>query len=476
MSKTSNKIYFPTDFSLSENINSVRRFTGDFFTDNGRYPKFFVQTFGCQQNEADSERLAGIATAMGYIKADSPDDADLIIVNTCAVREHAEKKTLSIIGQYKHIKERNPKLVIAVCGCMVGQEYRRNELKMRYPYVDITFPPGSIAKFPKLLMERLNGGKRTFEVEGERPEISEDIPVLRESKYRAWVSVMYGCNNFCTYCIVPYVRGRERSRAPEAILSEIKELADSGCRDITLLGQNVNSYGKGEDFNCNFAELLTKASKIDGDFKLHFMTSHPKDATFELIDAIADNERVAKQLHLPLQSGSDRILKAMNRHYDIASYMEKLNYLRKRVPDVSVTSDIIVGFPGETEKDFEATLKALKIARYDRIFSFIYSPRKGTPAAEMEDQISPDVKNERFARLLEVQNEISHEKNAVLVGKTVRVLCDGVSKNDPSMLEGRTEQDKIVIFEGDPALAGTFVELEITRADTFNLYGKIKNI
>jgi len=474
MSKNSKRIYFPPDAGTQEYINAVRGFTGSFLDENVRHPRFFVQTFGCQQNEADSERLAGTAAAMRYIKAATPDDADLIIVNTCAVREHAEKKTLSIIGQYKHIKEKNPKLVIAVCGCMVGQEHRRDELKMRYPYVDITFPPGSIAKFPKLLAERLNGGRRTFTVEGERPEISEDIPVLRESKYRAWVSVMYGCNNFCTYCIVPYVRGRERSRAPEAILNEIKELADSGCRDITLLGQNVNSYGKGEDFNCNFAELLTKAAKLDGDFRLHFMTSHPKDATFELIDAIADNERVAKQLHLPLQSGSDRILKAMNRHYDLASYMEKLNYLRKRVPDASVTSDIIVGFPGETEEDFEATLEALKIARYDRIFSFIYSPRKGTPAAEMEDQIPPEVKNERFARLLEVQNEISHEKNAALVGKTVRVLCDGVSKNDSGMLEGRTEQDKIVIFEGDAALEGTFVELEITRADTFNLYGIIK--
>ena len=261
MNNIKNKIFIPADAGTEEYINAVREFTVSFFDGNGRYPRFFVQTFGCQQNEADSERLAGTAAAMGYIKAATPDDADLIIVNTCAVREHAEKKTLSIIGQYKHIKEKNSKLVIAVCGCMVGQEHRRDELKMRYPYVDITFPPGSIAKFPKLLAERLNGGRRTFTVEGERPEISEDIPVLRESKYRAWVSVMYGCNNFCTYCIVPYVRGRERSRAPEAILNEIKELADSGCRDITLLGQNVNSYGKGEEFNCNFAELLTKAPR-----------------------------------------------------------------------------------------------------------------------------------------------------------------------------------------------------------------------
>ncbi len=439
----------------------------------GRKPRFFVQTFGCQQNEADSERLAGLATAMGYEKADAPEEAELILVNTCAVREHAERKTLSIIGQYKHIKEKKPELVIAVCGCMVGQEHRRNELKMRYPYVDITFPPGSVNTLPKLLSDRLEGGKRFFATEGERPEIVEDIPVCRESKYRAWVSVMYGCNNFCTYCIVPYVRGRERSRDPEAILSEIRMLANEGYSDITLLGQNVNSYGKDADFGCDFAELLTRAAKIDGDFRLHFMTSHPKDATFELIDAIAENERVAKQLHLPLQSGSNRILAAMNRHYTVESYMEKLDYLRKRVPGASVTSDIIVGFPGETEEDFEATLEALKRAKYDRIFSFIYSPRNGTPAAKMEDQIPKEIQNQRFARLLELQNEISKEKNDVLVGKRVRVLCDGISKNDPSFLEGRTEQDKIVIFKGGEELEGKFIDLLVTRADTFNLYGEI---
>ncbi len=463
----------PADAGMLEYITAVRRRNADFTAENGRAPKVFVQTFGCQQNEADSERLLGTALAMGYVATDAPNDADLIVVNTCAVREHAEKRTLSIIGQYKHIKEQNTGLVIAVCGCMVGQEHRRLELKMRYPYVDITFPPGSIHNFPKLLSERLAGGRRTFAVETERPEIVEDIPVHRESSYRAWVSVMYGCNNFCTYCIVPYVRGRERSRRPEAIIKEVRELIASGARDITLLGQNVNSYGKSSDFDCSFAQLLDRVASLDGDFKLHFMTSHPKDATCELIDVIADREKVAKQLHLPLQSGSDRILSAMNRHYNIEQYMEKLEYFRSRLPDASVTSDIIVGFPGETEEDFEATLDALRRARYDRIFSFIYSPRKGTPAAEMPDQISDEVKNERFSRLVALQNEISLEKNREMLGKTVRVLCDGVSKNDPSMLEGRTEQDKIVIFKGDATLAGQFVELTVTRVETFNLYGEI---
>ncbi len=465
----------PADAGMLEYMAAVRKRNAGFEAENSRAPRVFVQTFGCQQNEADSERLLGTALAMGYLAAESPNDADLIVVNTCAVREHAEKRTLSIIGQYKHIKEKNPGLVIAVCGCMVGQEHRRNELKMRYPYVDITFPPGLIQLFPKMLAERLAGGRRSFAVPVERPEIVEDIPVHRESSYRGWVSVMYGCNNFCTYCIVPYVRGRERSRRPEAIIKEVRELIESGARDITLLGQNVNSYGKNSDFDCSFAELLDRVASLDGDFKLHFMTSHPKDATRELIDVIADREKVAKQLHLPLQSGSDRILSAMNRHYDIKQYMDTLDYFRSRLPDASVTTDIIVGFPGETEEDFCATLDALRRARYDRIFSFIYSPRKGTPAAEMPDQIPDEVKNERFSRLVELQNEISLEKNQALLGKTLTVLCDGVSKNDPSMLEGRTEQDKIVIFKGDPSLCGKLVELTVTRTETFNLYGEIKN-
>ncbi|MBE6599875.1 MAG: tRNA (N6-isopentenyl adenosine(37)-C2)-methylthiotransferase MiaB [Ruminococcaceae bacterium] len=456
-----------------EYINAVKKYTEAYGVAHARAPRAFVQTFGCQQNEADSERLAGLAKSMGYELTDTPESAQLIIVNTCAVREHAEKKTLSVIGQYKHIKAEDPELIIAVCGCMVGQEHRRNELKMRYPYVDFTFPPASPQMLPKLLSERLAGGRRVFVPGEERPPICEDIPVHRESKHRAWVSVMYGCNNFCTYCIVPYVRGRERSRAPEDIIAEVRGLAEAGVRDITLLGQNVNSYGKNTDFDCDFSTLLRRVSEVDGDFRLRFMTSHPKDATFALIDAIAECDKVAKHLHLPVQSGSDRILERMNRHYSVESYMEKLDYLRARVPDAAVTSDIIVGFPGETEEDFLATLDILRRARYDRIFSFIYSPRRGTPAAEMEDQIAGEVKSERFARLIELQNEITLEKNRELVGKTFRVLCDGVSRTNEKYLEGRTEHDRIVIFEGEGIAIGDTVELEITKADTFNLFGKI---
>ena len=459
-------------FENTRHVQAVRRYTDGFAAEHGRRPRAFVQTFGCQQNEADSERIAGALESMGYELVSEPDGADLIAVNTCAVREHAEKKTLSIIGQYKHIKTKNPSLIIAVCGCMVGQAHRREELKMRYPYVDFTFPPASVHLLPKLLADRLSGGRRVFTEGEERPPICEGVPVRRASTYRAWVSVMYGCNNFCTYCIVPYVRGRERSRRPEDIIAEVEGLVASGARDITLLGQNVNSYGKNCDFNCDFADLLSRLAAIEGDFRLHFMTSHPKDATFKLIDAMVDSERVAKHLHLPLQSGSDTVLKRMNRGYTFEKYMEKLDYLRARCPDAAVTSDIIVGFPGETEEDFEATLAALRRAEYDRIFSFIYSPRKGTPAAEMEDQVPDGVKNARFARLLELQNEITLKKNRALLGRTVRVLCDGASKNDPAVREGRTEQDRIVIFEGDVPV-GQYVDVEITRADTFNLFGKI---
>lgn len=456
-----------------EKISAVRRENTEYTLKTGKVRGVFVRTFGCQQNEADSEQILGIARAMGYTEVDSPEKADLIAVNTCAVREHAEKKTLSIIGQYKHIKEQNPSLVIAVFGCMVGQESRRQELKMRYPYVDFTVPPGHLQLFPSLLLSRLKGGKRVFVEGDECPDITEGLPVVRLDSHRAWVSVMYGCNNFCTYCIVPYVRGRERSRLPEDIESEVRQLVSEGYRDITLLGQNVNSYGKDCSFSCNFAQLLSRLAGIEGDFKLHFMTSHPKDASFELIDVIADNERVSKHFHLPLQSGSDRILSAMNRRYTVDKYMEKLDYLRSRVPQASVSTDIIVGFPGETEEDFEQTLEALRRAEYDRIFSFIYSPRNGTPAARMENQIPDNIKNDRFSRLIELQNEISLKKNRELIGKRVSVLCDGISKNDTAMLEGRTEQDKIVIFKGDASLSGKFVELKISRADTFNLYGEI---
>ena len=433
--------------------------------------KAYVLTFGCQQNEADSERYAGLACSMGYELTDTPDNASLIIVNTCAIREHAEKKTLSIIGQYKHLKNKNPELIIAVGGCMVTQEHRQKEIKNSYPYVDIVFGTSSMHKLPELIYKRLIGGPRQF-CPAELYKICEDIPVQRKSDYRAWVSIMYGCNNFCSYCIVPYVRGRERSRAPEDIIKEVRQLAKVGYKDITLLGQNVNSYGKDLDSKCDFADLLAELSRIPGEFKIRFMTSHPKDATYKLIDVIADSNKIARHFHLPLQSGNNRILKEMNRHYDIEKYLDTVKYLRSKIPDIALSTDIIVGFPGETEAEFEDTLNILCQVKYDMIFSFIYSPRKGTPAANMVDQIPDAIKSQRFSRLLEVQNEISTHINEKYAGQVVSVLCDGPSKENNEVYSGRTEGNKIVFFNGESSDIGQFINVKIERTEAFALYGQ----
>lgn len=435
----------------------------------------YILTFGCQQNEADSEKLSGMAEAMGYETVDKPDDADLIVVNTCAIREHAEQKALSTIGQFKHLKNKKPSLVIAVCGCMVAQEHRQNDIKFKYPYVNFIFGTTALHKFPELLYKNLTEKKRLYYNEEASRTVAEGIPIKRDNDYKAWVSVMYGCNNFCSYCIVPYVRGRERSRCPEDIAREVKELIDKGYKDITLLGQNVNSYGKDGDFDCDFADLLDRLASFEGDFILRFMTSHPKDATHKLIDVMAKHDRIAKHFHLPMQAGSDTVLKRMNRKYDTEKYYGIVEYIREKMPECVITSDIIVGFPGETEEDFEGTLRMLEKVEFDMLYSFIYSPRKGTPAAEMEDQIPREVQNARFDRLLATQNAIALKKNLPMVGKTVRVLCDGESKTNSDTLSGRTEGNKIVFFEGDPSDRGTFVNVKIDRAEAFALYGeKIK--
>ena len=439
----------------------------------GEKPPVFVLTLGCQQNESDSEKLAGMAESMGYALTYDPEDAYLIIVNTCAIREHAEKRALSLIGQYKHIKAKRPELVIAVCGCMVVQEHRAESIKKSYPYVDVLFGTSDIHRFPEFLAERFKRHRRVLRPCEPQQIVAEDIPVRRESTYRAWVSAMYGCNNFCSYCIVPYVRGRERSRKKEEIVREVKELVAQGYRDITLLGQNVNSYGKDMGAEYDFADLMAELDTIEGDHLLHFMTSHPKDATHKLIDVMANSRHIAHHFHLPMQSGSDRVLGAMNRRYDFKKYIGIVDYIREKMPDATITSDIIVGFPSETEEDFEDTLNALRRARFDMIFSFIYSPRKGTPAAEME-QVPDEIKSARFERLLSVQNEISLASNKLLEGKILRVLCDGESKNDSTVINGRTEGGKIVFFDGDSSLKGQFLNIEIERGDTFALYGKVK--
>ena len=440
----------------------------------GNRRRAFVLTLGCQQNEADSEKLAGMAIAMGYEMTDEPREASLIMVNTCAIREHAEKRALSLVGQYKHLKAKNPELIIVICGCMVVQEHRAEEIKHRYPYVDILFGTSSLHRFPQLLWEKMTRHRRIFCPDETEYAVAEEIPIHRRSSYRAWVSVMYGCNNFCSYCIVPYVRGRERSREKEEIIREVRGLVATGYRDITLLGQNVNSYGKDGGKDYDFADLLRELDEIEGDYWLHFMTSHPKDATRKLIDVMANARHVARHFHLPMQSGSDRVLKAMNRRYDFEKYIGIVDYIRERMPDAVITSDIIVGFPGESEEEFEETLNALRRARFDMIYSFIYSPRRGTPAAEMDCQVDAAVKSERFDRLLAVQNEISLASNTPQEGKILRVLCDGISKNNSAVYSGRTEGGKIVFFEGREEDTGHFINIKIERGDTFALYGTVE--
>lgn len=448
-----------------EYMNKIRAMLGG----NERY--VFIQTFGCQQNEADSERIAGMAEQMGYHLTDDATVADMIIVNTCAVREHAELKALSITGQFKHLKEKKKHLLIGICGCMVSQEHRRDDIKNRYPYVDFLFGTSMLWRFPEIVYGVMSSKKRAFFLDcGDDGNICEGLPILRAPGSKAWVSIMYGCNNFCTYCVVPYVRGRERSRRPEHILEEIRQLVSDGCREITLLGQNVNSYGKDLDISCDFSDLLSMVCRIEGDFIVRFMTSHPKDASHKLIDTIAENDKIAKAFHLPIQSGSDCILEAMNRHYTKESYLELIEYMRKKIPNIAITTDIIVGFPGESDADFEETLDVLRKVEYDNIFSFIYSPRKGTKAAEME-QLPETVTSERFERLLALQSEISNSKNQNYVGTIQHVLVEGRSKTDATRLTGRNEKNRLVHFEGDDSLIGTYADVLIKRAETYALYG-----
>ncbi len=451
-------------FAHSAAVAEIHRSNG---MTGAQAPLCYVQTFGCQQNEADSERIAGLAVLMGYKLTDKPEGAKLILVNTCAVREHAEKKALSIIGQYKHLKEADPSVLIGVGGCMVTQQHRANQLKNSYPYVSFVFDTGSVHTLPSLVHRALGDGKRSFVI-GESTGIAEGIPTERAVSYKAWLSIMYGCNNFCSYCIVPYTRGRERSRSPEAILAEARALIDGGAKDITLLGQNVNSYGKELD-GTDFPSLLRSIARLDGDFRLRFMTSHPKDASDELIRVMAEEEKIVRHFHLPVQSGSDAILSRMNRGYTADKYIGITERLRASIPDVSITSDIIVGFPGETEADFEQTMEMLRRVRYDMIFSFIYSPRKGTPAAEMENQVPHDVSTARFERMLALANDISLERNRRFVGRTVRVLAEEVSRTDPTKITGRADSPRPIHFIAPPSVIGQFVNVKITAADTFSL-------
>ena len=436
----------------------------------GVTPVAYVETYGCQQNEADSEKLRGYLAQCGYAIGSQAEGADVVIMNTCAIREHAEQRVFGNLGALTHTKRRHPGQKIFLCGCMAGEEKVSKRVKESYPHVDGVFSTHHLWQFPEILYNVLTKPGRVFYVQEEPGSIAEGIPQVRDSGLKAWVSIMYGCNNFCTYCIVPYVRGRERSRRPECILEECRGLIENGAKEITLLGQNVNSYGKDLGQGVDFADLLAQIAQLPGEFLVRFMTSHPRDASPKLFDTMARYPKIAKQLHLPFQSGSSRVLKAMNRHYDRETYLEKVNYAKSVMPELVLTSDVIVGFPGETEEEFEQTVSLIQQVHYDSLFTFIFSPRTGTPAASMDDPTSKAEKNRRFDRLCAVQNAISEQTHRGYIGKVMRCLVDG---RDGDNLTARTEGGRLVRFPGDDSLIGSFRQIEITGATTWSLVGTL---
>ena len=436
----------------------------------GIVPAAYVETYGCQQNEADSEKIRGILVQSGYTISDTAENADVVVMNTCAIREHAEQRVWGNLGALTHTKRRHPGQKIFLCGCMAGQSVVTDRIRKSYPHVDGVFSTHHLWQFAEILYRVLTGKKRVFFIEDEPGSIAEGLPQMRDHTLKAWVSIMYGCNNFCTYCIVPYVRGRERSRKSEDILRECRELIAGGTKEITLLGQNVNSYGKDLEENIDFSDLLLKIAEIPGEFLIRFMTSHPRDASEKLFDTMAASPKIAKQLHLPFQSGSSRVLKAMNRHYDREKYLQMVLYAKEKMPDLVLTSDVIVGFPGETAEEFEETISLIEKVRYDSLFTFIFSPRPGTPAANMEDLTTKEEKNRRFDRLCAVQNSISEEIHSSYIGKTFRCLVDGTDKE---LLTARTEGGRLVRFAGDPALIGSFRDISITGSTTWSLTGNL---
>ena len=445
----------------------------DKVTADGRRPLAMVDTYGCQQNEADSEKLRGYLAMMGYGFTQDEFQADVIVVNTCAVREHAEMRVLGNVGALNHSKKARPGQIIAVCGCMVQQEHMAQKLKQSYPVVDLVFGPHELWRFPELLLQVMTKHKRIFATEKNDGVVAEGIPNKRDSGVKAWLSIMYGCNNFCSYCVVPYVRGRERSRRPEDVVAEAKELVAAGYKEITLLGQNVNSYGRDLGLDVDFSDLIRMINDIPGDFLIRFMTSHPKDATEKLFKTMAECEKCAHQLHLPVQAGNDRILKVMNRGYTSEKYLAQVALARKYMPDLVLTTDIIVGFPNESEEEFEDTVRLVEQVRYDAMFTFIYSKRVGTPAAAMPDPYTREDKQRHFDRLTEVANRISGEKHKEYEGKTLRVLVDGETGRDEYNLSSRTNGGRLVHLKGDKALIGRFVDVKITASNTWALYGEV---
>ena len=434
----------------------------------GQTPLALVDTFGCQQNVADSQHIMGMLQAMGCEFTDDAHKADIIVLNTCAIRDHAEKRVFGNLGALTHTKKENPHQIICLCGCMA----QRPEIA-RKVHVDLVFGPQAMWKFPELLYRVYTQQGRVFSVEDEHGTIAEDLPVVREGRTRAWVSIMYGCNNFCSYCIVPYVRGRERSRDMDKIIAEVRELVAEGYKEITLLGQNVNSYGKDLEDPRDFADLLRELDQIDGDYLLRFMSSQPKDASFKLFDTMAKSRHVAHQLHLPVQSGCDRVLRAMNRPYDRARYIELITYARQVMPDLVLTSDVIIGFPGETEAEAMETVDLVRRVEFDALFTFIFSPRPGTPAAKMDDPVPREEKQKWFDTLCAVQNEISARHHACYVGKTLRCLVDGETDDSRWPLSARTAGGRLVHLVGDRSALGQYRDVKITDSNTWALFGEM---
>ena len=436
-------------------------------------PLAYIHSFGCQQNVNDGEKIKGVLTDIGYGLCDTVEEADLILFNTCAVREHAEQRVFGNVGALKRLKKDKPNLIIGLCGCMAQQQSIVDKIKESYPFVDIVFGVNAIDTLPEILCEKIGGNKKRILVNPkERTEVVEETPIRRDSNFRAWLPIMYGCDNFCTYCIVPYVRGRERSRRSEDILAEFKELVDAGYKEITLLGQNVNSYGKGLDEQIDFSDLLNLLCTVPGDYHIRFMTSHPKDASRKLIDTIAQQEKICNHLHLPVQCGSDRLLKEMNRHYTVEQYLDLMNYAKEKIPGITFSSDIIVGFPGETEEDFEGTLKLIQEVGYMQLFTFIYSKRSGTKAATMSDPTTRKEKTDRMSRLLAIQDEIARKLVSELVGQTQRVLVEGTGREE-GYLSGRLTNNLVVEFPGDKELIGSYATVKFTASRGTILKGEL---
>lgn len=437
---------------------------------DGKLHKFaYLLVYGCQMNQSDAERMMGQLRTIGYEQTDSMNDADLILINTCCVRETAEDRVYGKIGEIKHLKRQNPELIFGITGCMAQKE--GDALIKRAPHIDFVLGTNKVHELTHIVKEIQQEHGHLVDVQLGETELPDDVPVARGGKLSAWVPIMYGCNNFCTYCIVPYVRGRERSRLPEDVVKEVEQAVADGYEEVTLLGQNVNSYGK-DHKQADFADLLKMVDEVPGICRVRFMTSHPKDLSDKVIAAIRDGRHLCEHIHLPVQYGSNHILKAMNRVYTVESYRELVGRIRKEIPNVSLTTDLIVGFPGETDEDFREMLDFLREIRYDSAYTFIYSKRSGTPAATMEHQVEESVKKERLNELMAVQNEISLEINQKLLGKTMEIMVEGPSKNDASVWMGRTRTNKIVLFPHDGEQAGDFIDVKITHPQTWVLKGE----